>query len=73
MVVGSGGAGLAALAAAAAGAEVALLEASDRWGGTTALSGAQVWVPGNHRRNSKGWSDSAEDAATCYPRAGSRT
>jgi succinate dehydrogenase/fumarate reductase flavoprotein subunit len=65
VVVGSGGAGLtAALAAAAGGAEVAVLEASERWGGTTALSGAQVWVPVNHRMAAGGWTDSAEDALT---------
>jgi succinate dehydrogenase/fumarate reductase flavoprotein subunit len=46
-VVGTGAAGLvAALAAAEAGARVALLEKSDRVGGTTALSGGVVWLPG---------------------------
>ena len=40
VVVGSGGAGLtAALAAAVGGAEVAVLEASSRFGGATGVSG----------------------------------
>jgi 3-oxosteroid 1-dehydrogenase len=49
LVAGSGAAGLTAcLAAAAAGARVLLVEASGHLGGTTALSGGRVWVPGNH-------------------------
>ena len=49
VVLGSGAAGLtAALAAAAGGAEVGLYEKSDLLGGTTAISGGIVWVPGNH-------------------------
>lgn len=63
VVVGSGAAGLsAALAAAAGGARTVLLEGSARWGGTTAVSGGQAWVPGHHA------DDSAEDALT-YLRA----
>ena len=50
VVIGSGGAGLtAALAAAAGGARVTVLEASSRWGGSTSVSGGQVWTPANHR------------------------
>ncbi|MBB6347798.1 FAD-dependent oxidoreductase [Nonomuraea muscovyensis] len=59
VVAGSGAAGLtAALAAAAGGASVVVLEAADRWGGTSGISGGAVWVPVNHR--SAG--DSADDA-----------
>ncbi len=62
-MVGSGAAGLsAALAAAVAGAEVLVLEGSDRWGGTTAISGAQLWVPNHHRMAEAGLTDSYRDA-----------
>jgi succinate dehydrogenase/fumarate reductase flavoprotein subunit len=47
VVAGSGGAGLtAALAAAVQGADVVLVERGARLGGTTALSGGRVWIPG---------------------------
>ena len=74
VVAGSGGAGLsAALAAGVAGAEVLVLEASPRWGGTTALSGSQLWVPGNHRMADLGVDDSVEDAlAYCHGRSPGR-
>ncbi|CAM4266789.1 FAD-dependent oxidoreductase [Nocardia ninae] len=66
VVIGSGAAGLAAaLAAADGGAEVVVLEASPRWGGSTAVSGGQVWAPANHRMDE---SDSIEEALT-YCRA----
>ena len=49
LVAGSGAAGLtAALAAAANGSSVLLVERAEHLGGTTALSGGRVWVPGNH-------------------------
>lgn len=61
VVVGSGAAGLsAALAARAAGAEVLVLEASQRWGGTTAISGAQLWIP-NHKTSDAELTDSFQD------------
>jgi 3-oxosteroid 1-dehydrogenase len=48
VVVGSGGSGLtAALAALHAGARVAVLEKGRYLGGTTALSGGMLWMPGN--------------------------
>ncbi len=49
LVAGSGAAGLtAALAAAVAGRSVLLVERGEKLGGTSALSGGRVWVPGNH-------------------------
>ncbi|MBV8933155.1 MAG: FAD-dependent oxidoreductase [Kutzneria sp.] len=65
VVIGSGAAGLsAALAAANAGVEVAVVEAADRWGGSTAVSGGGVWAPANHRLAEAGIDDSVRDALT---------
>jgi 3-oxosteroid 1-dehydrogenase len=61
VVLGSGAAGLtAALAAAVAGATVAVFEKSDCLGGTTALSGGGIWIPGNHLARAAGVDDSTE-------------
>lgn len=47
LVVGSGGGGMtAAMAAKAAGLETLLVEKSERFGGSTALSGGGIWIPG---------------------------
>jgi 3-oxosteroid 1-dehydrogenase len=63
VVIGSGAAGAtAALAAHAAGAKVALLEKSDKFGGTTAVSGGVVWVPNNRHMAKVGIQDSFEEA-----------
>jgi 3-oxosteroid 1-dehydrogenase len=49
VVMGSGAAGLtAALFAAQSGARVLVLEKSPLFGGTSAISGGQVWIPNNH-------------------------
>ncbi|MBI1958121.1 MAG: FAD-binding protein, partial [Candidatus Rokubacteria bacterium] len=49
IVIGSGGPGLvAALRARERGSRDADLEKTDRIGGTTAVSGGKLWVPGNH-------------------------
>ncbi len=62
IVVGSGAAGLsAALAAAHDGARVIVLEKSRWLGGTTAMSGAGTWVPGNHHMRAAGIEDSPEE------------
>lgn len=62
VVVGSGAAGLsAALAAAHGGARVIVLEKSRWLGGTTAMSGAGTWVPGNHHMKAAGIEDSPEE------------
>ncbi len=69
IVLGSGGAGLAAaLTAAVNGAHVLVLEASSRWGGSTGVSAGEVWVPANHLMEGLGVSDNAEDALEyCRP------
>lgn len=45
VVIGSGGAGLVAAYAADRDTQVAVLEAADLLGGTTALSDGQLWIP----------------------------
>jgi succinate dehydrogenase/fumarate reductase flavoprotein subunit len=62
-VVGSGGAGLvAACAAADHGARVLVLEATDLFGGVTAVSGGQLWIPDNPVMHRAGYTDSRADA-----------
>ena len=69
LVVGTGGAGLAAaILAHDCGAKVAVVERSDKVGGTTAWSGGSVWIPCNHHMGEKGFSDSRE-AALKYSKA----
>jgi succinate dehydrogenase/fumarate reductase flavoprotein subunit len=59
VVLGSGAAGLtAALAAAVEGARVGLFEKAELLGGTTALSGGTVWIPGNEPARVAGVDDS---------------
>lgn len=61
--VGSGAASLAAAVRAHdLGASVLVLEASDRYGGSTAISGGVVWIPDNDQIRQKGIPDSREDA-----------
>jgi len=64
-VIGSGAAGLsAALAARIEGAEVVVVEKSALLGGTSAMSGGNVWVPCHHHQDRMGVEDSREDALT---------
>ena len=68
-MAGSGAAGLAAaLAAAEGGARVLVAERGEAFGGTTALSGGRVWLPGNAHAAEAGIDDSPE-AAAAYLRA----
>jgi succinate dehydrogenase/fumarate reductase flavoprotein subunit len=63
VVMGSGAAGLtAALVAAKAGNRVAVLEKSPHFGGTTAISGGGIWVPGSPQAKAAGVKDSVEVA-----------
>ncbi|MDH4558426.1 FAD-binding protein [Pseudomonas sp. BN417] len=63
LVVGSGaGAMTAALRAHDLGLQVQVVEKSDRFGGTSAISGGGIWIPCNHRIAAVGGQDSAEEA-----------
>jgi len=65
VVVGSGaGALTAAIFAADRGMSVLIVEKSDKYGGTSALSGGGIWVPNNHYFKAKGGQDSFEQALT---------
>ncbi|MEI7056671.1 FAD-binding protein [Nocardioides sp. CCNWLW239] len=63
VVVGAGGGGLTgAWAAARAGLDVLLVEATDRYGGTTAYSGGGMWFPGNAVLREAGAADDTAEA-----------
>ncbi len=63
LVVGSGGGGMtAALSAGDSGAEVLVIEKGRLYGGSTAMSGGSIWVPGNHLAERAGLSDSPDEA-----------
>jgi len=61
IVVGSGAsAQTAALTASVNGARVVVLEKSEKYGGNSALSGGQIWVPNNSLQRRAGRHDSRE-------------
>jgi len=63
VVVGAGGAGLAAaLLGAVEGLQVLLVEATEYVGGTTAYSGGTTWIPNTHLAATVGADDSVERA-----------
>lgn len=63
VVVGSGAAGLtAAILAADNDAKVCVVERSDKYGGSSAVSGGMLWVPLNHHMAEVGIQDSREEA-----------
>ncbi len=64
VVLGSGGAAMtAAIAAHDFGAgKIVILEKTGMVGGTTAMSGGMLWIPGNHHQVEAGIADSDEDA-----------
>lgn len=65
VVVGTGSAALAtAVGAADAGLSVVLLESTDKWGGSTAMSGGGQWLPDNPIMRRDGVGDSREEALT---------
>ncbi|MEH6581495.1 MAG: FAD-binding protein [Halioglobus sp.] len=65
LVAGSGAAGMTgAVVAHQLGGEVLLVEKEAVYGGTTAKSGGVAWIPGNHRQQAAGISDSVEEGYT---------
>lgn len=61
IVIGSGAGGMAAaLTAAHAGLDVVVLEKTETFGGSTAVSGGAVWIPGNPHLAEVGQTDSRE-------------
>jgi 3-oxosteroid 1-dehydrogenase len=69
VVVGSGAGGLtAALAAAVGGKKVVVLEADNQFGGTSAISGGGMWLPGTSLQAEAGIEDSREGLETYLAR-----
>ncbi len=65
IVVGSGAGGMtAALCSQALGLSSVVLEKTDRYGGTTAVSGGGIWIPCNDQMAATGISDSYDEALT---------
>ena len=63
LVVGSGaGAMTAALRAHDRGASTLLIEKTDRYGGSSAMSSCLLWIPNNHLMADAGVPDSPEEA-----------
>lgn len=63
VVVGSGAAGLAAaVTARLRGLSVLVVEKTDKYGGSTALSGGAIWVPGNFHLDRAGLAATPEKA-----------
>lgn len=75
VVVGTGGGGMtAALVAKQAGLDVLMVEKSEYYGGSTALSGGGLWIPNNYLLQRDGLDDSLEKARTYFKHTiGSRT
>lgn len=61
LIVGSGGGGMtAALRAASCGLDALVIEKSSHFGGSTALSGGGIWVPGAPAQRRAGYSPAPE-------------
>jgi 3-oxosteroid 1-dehydrogenase len=61
LIIGSGGGGMAAaLTAHASGLDVLVVEKSSYFGGSTALSGGGIWVPGAPAQRREGYSPDPE-------------
>ena len=58
LVVGSGAGGmLSALVAAEKGASTLIIEKEKLWGGTSATSGAGIWIPASDQAKAEGFGD----------------
>ncbi|MGB3284294.1 FAD-binding protein [Mycolicibacter algericus] len=69
LVIGSGGGGMtAALAADACGLQTLVVEKSPHFGGSTALSGGGIWVPGAPAQRREGYAPDP-DGVVAYLRA----
>lgn len=65
LVAGSGAGGmLSALVAAEHGADVVIIEKAGLWGGSSATSGAGIWIPGSDPARQAGFEDNLDDAFT---------
>lgn len=65
VVIGSGAAGMAsALTASIEGLQTLVIEKTESYGGTTALSGGVIWVPNNSLMKQAGIADSSGQALT---------
>lgn len=65
LVVGSGGGGMVAAARAHdLGMSVLVIESSDKFGGSTGMSGGALWVPNNQHMAAAGVRDTPEEALT---------
>ncbi len=65
VIVGSGGAAMGtALGAVDEKLSVVMLEGTDKWGGSTAMSGGGMWLPNNPLMQRDGVADSREAALT---------
>ncbi len=63
LVIGSGAGGLlAALVASENRADVLIVEKEALWGGTSATSGAGIWIPASDQASAAGFADDVEDA-----------
>lgn len=62
LVVGSGSGGMvAALRAQELGADTLVIEKSDKYGGSSAMSGGVIWIPNNHLMPATGIEDSDQE------------
>lgn len=63
LVIGSGAGGMtAALRAHDLGLDTLVIEKSEQYGGTSAVSGGGIWIPDNHRIRALGGEDSRAEA-----------